>query len=82
MKREQNGDYSDLFDLCKRVDLRKANRRVLDALIRSGSMDRLGAGRSTLSHNLSKAILLAEQYSQNNTSGQDDMFGLDASDVE
>ncbi len=79
-EREQNGDYSDLFDLCKRVDLRKANRRVLDALIRSGSMDRLGAGRSTLSHNLSKAILLAEQYSQNNTSGQDDMFGLDASD--
>jgi DNA polymerase III subunit alpha len=78
-ERDENGDYSDLFDLCKRVDLRKANRRVLDALIRSGSMDQQGTGRSTLTHNLSKAISLAEQHSQNNTSGQDDMFGLDAS---
>jgi len=78
-EREQNGIYSDLFDLCKRVDLRKANRRVLDALIRSGSMDQLGTARSTLSHNLSKAISLAEQHSQNITRGQDDMFGLDVS---
>lgn len=77
-ERADNADYQDLFDLCKRVDLRKANRRVMDALIRSGSMDSLGASRSTLAHNLAKAISLAEQHSQNNTSGQDDMFGLDA----
>jgi DNA polymerase III subunit alpha len=77
-ERTEHGAYSDLFDLCKRVDLRKANRRVMDALIRSGSMDQLGASRSTLAHNLAKAISLAEQHSQNSTSGQDDMFGLDA----
>ncbi len=81
-EREENGKYTDLFDLCKRIDLRKANRRVLDGLIRSGSMDQLGsdygAGRSSLSHNLVKAISLAEQHSQNSNSGQDDMFGLDA----
>ena len=76
-EREENGPFSDLFDLCKRVDLRKANRRVIDALIRSGSMDELGASRSTLAHNLTKAISLAEQHSQNSTSGQNDMFGLD-----
>ncbi len=75
-ERENGGHYSDLFDLCKRVDLRKANRRVIDALIRSGSMDELGATRSTLVHNLGKAISLAEQHSQNSTSGQNDMFGL------
>jgi DNA polymerase-3 subunit alpha len=79
-ERSENGPYLDLFDLCKRVDLRKANRRVLDALIRSGSMDSLGAGRSTLAHNLAKAISMAEQHSQNSTSGQDDMFGLEISD--
>ena len=76
--RKENGPYIDLFDLCKRVDLRKANRRVLDALIRSGSMDKLGPNRSTLLHNLSNAISLAEQHDQNSSSGQDDMFGLDA----
>ena len=46
-----------LFDFCKRIDLRKVNRRVLEALIRSGSMDFFGVSRSTLSYNLSKAIL-------------------------
>ena len=75
-ERKNGGHYSDLFDLCKRIDLRKANRRVIDALIRSGSMDGLGAVRSTLVHNLGKAILLAEQHSQNSISGQNDMFGL------
>ena len=75
--REAGNDYLSLFDFCKRVDLRKANRRVLEALIRSGSMDFFEVSRSTLSHNLSKAISLSEQYSKNNISGQNDMFGLD-----
>ena len=75
--REAGNDYLSLFDFCKRVDLRKANRRVLEALIRSGSMDFFEVSRSTLTHNLSKAISLSEQYSKNNISGQNDMFGLD-----
>ena len=75
--REAGNDYLSLFDFCKRVDLRKANRRVLEALIRSGSMDFFEVSRSTLSHNLPKAILLSEQYSKDNISGQNDMFGLD-----
>lgn len=79
-ERNAGGKYVNLFDLCKRLDLRKVNRRVVDALIRSGSMDELGPGRSTLSHNLSNAVSLAEQHSQNNDSGQDDMFGLDKLD--
>ena len=81
-ERMENGEYTDLFNLCKRLDLRKVNRRVLDSLIRSGSMDSLGeqhgAGRSSLVHNLDKAISLAEQHTRNHNSGQDDMFGLDA----
>ncbi len=75
-EREARGNYRDLFDLCKRVDLSRVNRRVLDVLICSGSMDELGAGRSTLVHNLADAVLFAEQYNQNSASGQDDMFGL------
>ena len=76
--REEGGDFLSLFDFCKRIDLRKVNRRVLEALIRSGSMDFFGVSRSTLSYNLSKAISLSEQYSRDNISGQNDMFGLDA----
>jgi DNA polymerase-3 subunit alpha len=78
-EREEHGSYENLFDLCKRIDLRKANKRVLDALIKSGAMDSLGAGRSTLIENLDKATSLAEQHNKDLDSGQNDMFGLDAS---
>ena len=75
--RELGDDFNSLFDFCKRVDLRKVNRRVLEALIRSGSMDQFGVSRSTLVHNLSDAISLAEQHLSNHASGQNDMFGLE-----
>lgn len=78
-EREEKGSYENLFDLCKRIDLRKANKRVLDALIKSGAMDSLGAGRSTLVENLDKATSLAEQHNKDLDSGQNDMFGLDTS---
>jgi len=77
-EREENGPFENLFDLCKRIDLRKANKRVLDALIKSGAMDSLGAGRSTLIENLDKATSLAEQHNKDLDSGQNDMFGLEA----
>ena len=75
-ERERGGPYRDLFDLCQRVDLRKLNRRVLEALIRSGAFDELGANRATLMAQLPEALQLAEQHSRNDAAGQNDMFGL------
>jgi len=79
-ERRQNGPYLDLFDLCQRVDLRKLNRRVLEALIRCGALDELGANRATLTAQLPDALQLAEQHSRNDAAGQNDMFGLAASE--
>jgi len=75
-ERDENGLFIDLFDLCRRLDLRKVNRRVLDSIIRSSAADELGPGRSRMSASLDKAIRLAEQSSNNTHSGQDDLFGL------
>jgi len=76
-EREQNGSFSDLFDLCRRTDLKKVNKRVFEALIKSGAMDALGPARSSLMASLASALQFAEQSHQNAISGQDDMFGLD-----
>src|SRR4029079_15350166 len=46
--REQAGPFSDLFNFCERVDLRKVNRRVCEALIKSGCLDGFGQHRATL----------------------------------
>lgn len=77
LERQENGRFTDLFDFCKRIDLRKVNKRVLEALIRSGAVDDLGPGRSTMMASLSSATQLAEQLHQDVSRGQDDMFGLD-----
>ena len=74
-ERNQGGVFADLFDLCQRVDLRKVNRRVFDALIRAGALDSLGETRATQMANLDQALKLAEQHSRNLDTGQNDLFG-------
>jgi DNA polymerase-3 subunit alpha len=77
-ERRRGGLYSDLFDLCQRVELRKMNRRLLDALVRSGALDTLGLNRATLAAQLPDALQKAEQLFRNNATGQNDLFGLSA----
>jgi DNA polymerase-3 subunit alpha len=74
------GPYETVEDLCRRLDLQKVNRRVLEALIRSGSLDGLGANRATLMQRLPAAIHLGDQNSRAHEAGQNDMFGLAADD--
>jgi DNA polymerase-3 subunit alpha len=75
-EREARGPFGSLEDLCRRLDLQKVNRRLLEALIRSGSMDGLGANRATLMHRLAAAMQLGDQSSKDTEAGQDDLFGL------
>lgn len=75
-QRNQSGNYRDLFDFCERVDLFKVNKRVLEALIRSGAMDSLGLERSACLRRLPLALKAAEQQENLKSSGQHDLFGL------
>ncbi|TCO81989.1 DNA polymerase III alpha subunit [Plasticicumulans lactativorans] len=75
-ERSAGGPYTDLADLCRRVDLKKLNRRVLESLIRAGAFDCLGDTRASLMAQLPEALRLAEQHTRNADTGQDDLFGL------
>ncbi|HKZ73830.1 MAG TPA: DNA polymerase III subunit alpha [Steroidobacteraceae bacterium] len=79
-EREARGAFRGLEDLCRRLDLTKLNRRVFEALIRSGSLDSFGVGRATLMHRLPAALQLGEQNSRASEAGQNDMFGLAAAE--
>ncbi|MEO5572982.1 MAG: DNA polymerase III subunit alpha [Gammaproteobacteria bacterium] len=74
-ERKANGPIVDLFDFCRRIDLRKANRRVLDAMVRAGALDELGPGRATLMASLPAALSMAEQQVRDHAVGQNDLFG-------
>ncbi|MCK9469535.1 MAG: DNA polymerase III subunit alpha [Porticoccaceae bacterium] len=73
--------FRDLFDFCARVDLRKVNKRALEALIRSGALDTIGPegdpsfGRAVMLAAMEEAIKLADQQSRNAASGMSDLFG-------
>jgi DNA polymerase III subunit alpha len=71
--REQDGPFTDLFDFCSRLDLRKVNRRVIESLIRVGAFDKLEPNRAALLAGVSMAIGAAEQ--NNSHAGQDSLFG-------
>jgi DNA polymerase III subunit alpha len=75
-ERSARGAYSGLEDLCRRLDLQKVNRRMLEALLRAGSLDGLGANRATLMDRLSAAMHLGEQNTRAHAAGQHDLFGL------
>ena len=73
--REQAGPFKDLFDFCHRVDLKKINKRTLDALIRSGAFDCLGIERAALTLQLPEAVQAADQARSNRETGIMDLFG-------
>ena len=75
--REQDGPFTDLFDFCARLDLRKVNRRVIESLIRAGAFDKLEPNRARLLAGVGMAVSAAEH--SNNHAGQNSLFGESAS---
>ncbi|MFC6053339.1 DNA polymerase III subunit alpha [Acinetobacter sp. Ac_877] len=73
--RIQDGPYKDLFDFCHRVDMKKINKRTLEALIRAGAMDCLGIERASLMAQLPEAVQAADQARSNRETGIMDLFG-------
>jgi len=58
------------------VDLRKFNRRVLEALIRAGAFDEFDDNRAWHLAELPTILKVAEQHGKNAQTGQNDLFGL------
>jgi DNA polymerase-3 subunit alpha len=73
--RNNGGPFQDLWDFCRRIDLHKVNRRVLEAMVRAGALDDLGENRATLMNQLPLALKLAEQHHEQEAAGQADLFG-------
>ena len=74
--REKGGYFKDLFDFCARIDLKKVNKRVIEKLIYSGALDRLGPHRAAMMASLKDAVKAASQHHHAESFGQSDMFGV------
>jgi DNA polymerase-3 subunit alpha len=76
-ERAKAGEFKDIFNFCKRLDLKKANKRTLEALVYAGALDDMTNHRAQTLATIPAATKAAEQMEKTATSGQNDLFGFD-----
>ena len=72
----KQGRFSSLFDFCERVDLKKANKRVIESLIKCGAFDSTGANRSQMTASLENAIDYGQRVQKERTDPQMGLFNM------
>jgi DNA polymerase-3 subunit alpha len=76
--RTHGGKFESVYDLCRRVDTQRCNRRVLEQLIKSGAFDGLAHvhHRAKLLAVLDSALERGASEQRDRRSGQTSLFGL------
>ncbi|MFH1615713.1 MAG: DNA polymerase III subunit alpha [Planctomycetota bacterium] len=72
--RQETGRFKSLFHFCETVDLRVANKQVIDALIKAGVFDRLGGSRHQMIAGLEKAMEIGARAQSDAIKGQMTFF--------
>jgi DNA polymerase-3 subunit alpha len=75
--RNEGGPFTSFFDFCRRVDLRKVNKRMLEGLIKAGAFDSTCAKRSQLMAVLDQAVEDGAAAQRERDQGQTSIFGAD-----
>ena len=75
-ERVDNGSYISIFDLCSRVDQQKVNKRVLESLTASGSLDSLEGNRAQNYEAVDEAVQYGQKMQTEKDKNQVDLFGL------
>ncbi len=73
--REQGGKFNSLADMCERVDGRTVNRKVLEALIKSGACDCFKQSRASLFAQIDRTLARAASIISDRQRGQSSLFG-------
>ncbi|HKY56229.1 MAG TPA: DNA polymerase III subunit alpha, partial [Anaerolineales bacterium] len=73
-ERELNGDFKNLNDFARRVDLRAVGKRALECLIKVGAMDSFG-NRAALLASLDRVISISSNHFRAVEAGQLSLFG-------
>ena len=82
-ERKKNGNYTSIFDITKRVDLRAANKRAFDGLVMAGGLDSFQNVHRAQYYQLDekgvtfieRAIRYGNKFQENKNSAQVSLFG-------
>ena len=70
--------YKSVYDLCEHVDLRLANKKVIESLVKCGALDNLGAFRSQMLAVVERALDRGAKMQKEKAQGQVSFFNLDS----
>jgi DNA polymerase III subunit alpha len=73
--RDEGGPYTSILEFVNRVDTRKVNRKVWEALIKAGGFDSLGETRGDLLFNLDNLLGIGAKIHKDKETNQMDIFG-------
>lgn len=73
-EREENGDYKNIFDFCKRIDQKFVNKKSLEGLIKSGAFTNIEKSRKQLLDNLEYILSSTARASKEKAMGQVSLF--------
>jgi DNA polymerase-3 subunit alpha len=72
--REVGGKFENLFDFCRRVDLRLVNKKCLESLVQAGAFDSMEGHRAQFFENIERAATFGAKYQDQSMSGQSSLF--------
>ncbi|OGR32770.1 MAG: DNA polymerase III subunit alpha [Desulfuromonadales bacterium GWC2_61_20] len=73
--RMQDGPFLSLQNFCERVDLRRVNKKVAEALIKCGAFDSSGGRRAQYMAALEEAMDGGQKVQRERSNGQESLFG-------
>ncbi len=76
-----DGDFVDLFDFARRVDLRRVGKRPMEMLARAGAFDQLDANRRKVFESIDALVGFSGACHDEKSSSQTSLFGDSGEDL-
>ena len=81
-EREENGEFKNIFDFCKRVDAKYVNKKSLEGLIKSGAFSNIEKSRKQLFENMEYILDVTAKEAKDKAMGQVSLFSALGGDDE
>ena len=79
--RKEDGKFGDLFDLARRVDLKRVGKRPMEMLARSGAFDQLDSNRRKCVQSVDAIVAYSAATHEQKNSAQGGLFGDSGEDL-
>jgi DNA polymerase-3 subunit alpha len=74
-ERQEHGPFRSFFDFCERLDTRQVNKKVLESLVKGGTLDSLKLTRAQMLGNMARVLEWAQRQQEDRQQGQFSLFG-------